>query len=138
MFYSQAKRPGLLLADSQHRASAWVPIPTEAEGQLKGTGGLRALYRAVSEANAPTAFIVHGGELDKPLPNGAKVHQNIANALRQAGVRVLDTINPKTGESAAERGTEAPFSAVYSIGALTAAGAAAAAATRNEETEERS
>jgi hypothetical protein len=139
MFYSQAKRPGLLLADSQHRASAWMPIPTEAEGQLKGTGGLRALYRAVSEANAPTAFIVHGGELDKPLPNGAKVHQNIANALRQAGVRVLDTINPKTGESAAERGTEAPpFSAVYSIGALTAAGAAAAAATRNEETEERS
>lgn len=125
MFYSQSKRPGILFVDSQNKPAAWVPIPSVAEGKLMGTGGLRALYRATSEANAPSALVVHGGELDADLRYRQKVHANIANALRQAGVRVLDVINAKTGESHAERGTLPPQTAVYSIAALTAAGLAA-------------
>jgi DNA repair protein RadC len=138
-FYRESgNKPGILLTDAQHRPAAYVPIPDVMQGMLKGTGGLRALYRAVSEANAGAAIIVHGGELSHKVgPGGGRsVDGNIAAALRQVDVRVLDIIDPRTNQSKAERGTLDDTGAFWSVAALTAAGAVGAlAGPEGEESE---
>ena len=102
------KKPGILLMDAQQNVSAWVPLPSNTLGMLRGTGGLNAIYRAVSEANAGSAILVHGGELDAKVAPGTGVSitlgQNIGAALAKIDVRPLDIINGKTLESAAEQG----------------------------------
>lgn len=135
-FYQAAgNRPGMLLLDAQHRPVAYVPIPTELEGKLKGTGGLRAVYRAISEANAGAAIIVHGGELDRgnPKMNVPSIGTNIARALQQIDVRVLDDVNVNNGRSRADDGTLAPGGAVWSVAALTAGAGALAMAGQDDD-----
>ena len=105
LYEAGGNRPGLLLTDApQLHVVAWVPLPEVTHGKLRGTGGLKAIYRAVSEANAGAAFIVHGGELDGPVGTRANSSQNIAAALKAIDVRPIDSINVQTGKSAAETG----------------------------------
>lgn len=113
MLYERTKSPGLLLLTHQHTPAGWVPLPEALRGRLSGTGGLRTIYRAMSEANAGAALIVHGGELDVALPGDATVATNIGAALRNVDVRVLDIINAKTRASAAERGEVMQAGAVF-------------------------
>lgn len=138
-FYMQGgKKPGIILMDAQHHPAAWIPVPDVAQGKLMGTGGLRALYRAVSEANAGAAIIVHGGELGRPVTGATSADTNIARALGQAGVNVLDIVNPVTGSSRAEAGTLTQGGAVWSVAALTAAGAVGALAGSGGDAEDES
>lgn len=106
VYYGKANAPGLLMLDAQNRVAAWVPIAGPMNGPLRGTGGLNAIYRAVSQSNATAAIIVHGGELSKrgTLPGTVTESQNIAAALQQIDVHALDVINVKTGKSEAEQG----------------------------------
>lgn len=114
-YYAKAKAPGLMLLDGQHFVAAWVPLPAETKGLLRGTGGLNAIYRAVSESNAAAVILVHGGELDAKLPGKfMTIGQNIAAALRKIDVRPLDQINASTGESVAERGGDVAVGPVFS------------------------
>ena len=109
-YYAQAGNvPGLLLMDAQNRLIGWVPIAPSMMGNLRGTGQLHALYRAISESNANAAILAHGGELDAKHPSSTNaqavsVGQNIAQALMRIDVRMLDSINVTTNESAASRG----------------------------------
>lgn len=105
-FYGRANAPGIMLLDSQNRVSAWIPIPQDMRGHLRYGAGLNAIYRAVSESNAVSAIIAHGGELDETPFDRKDVTsaQNIMAALKQVDVRPLDTIDVKTGRSQAELG----------------------------------
>lgn len=114
-YYAANNGPGLMLLDVQHGISAWVPIQPQMTGRLRATGGLNAIYRAVSESNAGAAVIVHGGELDGMVAGSITAAQNIAAALQKLDVRVLDIIDAKTGESAAERGRTIGEGPVYSV-----------------------
>ena len=111
-YYQHAKGPGLMLLDAQLRVAAWVPISEQMTGKLRYTGGLNAVYRAISEGNARSAIIVHGGELDGSitLENGRSteisISQNIAAALQLVDVQALDSINAVTGKSASKSLTE--------------------------------
>ena len=106
MFYSQANYPGIMLLDSQSALVAWVPIPSNMRGRLRDTGGLNAIYRAVSESNAATAILVHGGELDVKIGSNITAGQNIAAALKKIGVYPLDSINALRNTSAASNGQD--------------------------------
>ena len=114
-FYDQANSPGLMLLNSQNQVTAWVPIPLEMMGALRYSGQLKAIYRAVSQANAGAAVIVHGGELDSKIGStGVTASENIAAALKKVDVQPLDTINAKTDESAAEKGKDIARGPMYS------------------------
>ena len=69
------KRPGILLLSTQHQVLAWIPLADNMRGQLRNTGGMNAIYRAVSEANAGAALIATTGaaitanELARPHNN---------------------------------------------------------------------
>lgn len=117
-FYQKSKGPGLMLMDSQNKVIAWVPLPANMRGALRNTGGLNALYRAVSESNAGAAIIVHGGELSKTgdLPAGISASENIAAALSQVEVRALDSIDVVKNQSAAEVGASVSAGPVFSRG----------------------
>ena len=113
-YYESSKAPGLLLLDSQLRVNAWVPLPADAMGPLRDTGGLAAVYRAVSEANAGAALIVHAGELSPMVPGrGVSLAENIGAALQKLDVRALDVINAATRHSAAERGLPTAAGPLY-------------------------
>ena len=115
-FYAKAGGPGIMLLDSQNRVVAWIPISHEMKGPLRGTGQLNVVWRAVSQANAGSAIIVHGGELDEKgrLPGGYDPSSNIAAALQKIGVRALDSINVKTGVSVAQTTGTVAVGPVYS------------------------
>jgi hypothetical protein len=114
-YYAQAKTPGIILLTSQNHVAAWVPVSPEMMGSLRYTGGLGAIYRAVSESNASAAIIVHGGELAAQgnLPGSSTPSANIAAALKKADVMPLDSINVKTMASAAEQGMNVAASTMY-------------------------
>ncbi len=114
-YYAQAKTPGIILLTSQNQIAAWVPVSPEMMGSLRYTGGLGAIYRAVSESNASAAIIVHGGELSAQgnLPGSSTPSANIAAALAKVDVRPLDSINVKTMASAAEQGLNVAASTMY-------------------------
>jgi len=115
IYYGRAKEPGLILLDSQHYVAGWVPLSNEMQGRLRGTGGLRSLYRAVSESTASAVIIAHGGELDAlPAIQGVPVIENIGAALRQVDVTPLDAINMATGKSRAEQGSQLASGPVFS------------------------
>lgn len=116
VYYDRAKAPGMMLLDNQNRVLAWVPVPESLQGRLRDTGGLNAIYRAASEANASNAIIVHGGELDgKRAGDGSvKVTQNIGAALAKIDVTLLDVINSKTKKSAANAGENLTSGPVFS------------------------
>ena len=115
-FYAKAGGPGIMLLDSQNRVVAWIPISHEMKGPLRGTGQLNVVWRAVSQANAGSAIIVHGGELDEKgrLPGGYDPSSNIAAALQKIDVRALDSINVKTGVSVAQTTGTVAVGPVYS------------------------
>ncbi len=105
-FYAKAKKPGLMLMDAQNTVIAWVPITDAMMGELRGTGGLNSIYRAISQANAGSAIIVHGGELGyqsipKKFPQ-VTPSENIAAALKKVDVRPLDSIDVTQSRSVAE------------------------------------
>lgn len=116
--YKDAKGPGMLLLNAQHRIAAWIPLSIEMRGPLRGTGGLNAIYRAVSESNAGAVILAHGGELDQKglfVDESVTLGQNIAAALQNMDVRVLDSINADTGESAVEHGQKLEAGPVFSL-----------------------
>lgn len=117
-FYEKSRQPGILLLDSQMAIAAWVPIPPEMMGPLRGTGQLAALYRAVSQSNAGGAVLAHGGELDVTgdLPGRITAGNNIAAALQKIDVRVVDSINVNSGVSRAETGQDIAAGPLYSKG----------------------
>lgn len=108
--------PGVLLLDSAHVPSAYIPIDADVAGKMRGTGGLRTVMRAVSEANAGAAIIVHGGEYDARLPDGQAitVGQNLGAALRLINVKVLDNIDAKRLRSAAQHGDDLAVGPLFS------------------------
>lgn len=119
-FYQQ-DGDGIVLLNKQNNVIAWIPASPVMLGDLKNTGGLAAIYRAVSEANAGSAILVHDGSFNKKHPRGAgdgTIGGNIAKALEQAGVTPLDSIEitiTGTAASQAERiGYVDINSAVYS------------------------
>lgn len=115
IYYGRAKEPGLMLLDAQHRVVAWVPLAKPMLGKLRGTGGMRALYRAVSESTAAAVVVVHGGELDA-LPDISRVPpiENIGAALRAVDVAPLDAINVVANTSRAEAGQSLASGPVFS------------------------
>lgn len=131
--YRDAGEPGLMILDAQHRVAAWVPVRGAMKGKLMGTGGLDAVYRAVSESNAGSVIIIHGGELDAGRGDGNvwSIAQNLGAALRGTDVRVLDIIDVNKPRSAAETGADLVARSVFSRtqGATPAQPAAPAATT---------
>lgn len=115
-FYEKSRQPGMMLLDSQMGVAAWVPIPPKMRGQLRDTGQLAALYRAVSQSNAGTAILAHGGELDVvgDFPGKITAGNNVAAALQKVDVRVVDSINVNSGVSRAETGQEIALGPMYS------------------------
>ena len=116
-FYERAKQPGIMLLNTQLGVVGWVPITDAMRGRLRGTGGLNAVYRAISESNAGAAIVVHGGEFDRATIDGgiANVALNIGAALRRVDVRALDVVNAVTGESRAEKGLQTEQSTLLSV-----------------------
>lgn len=118
-FYLQKGEPGVMLTDARNRVVAWVPIAPALAGALRGTGGLNAVYRAISQANAASAIMVHGGEYSASV-NGVKIFQNIGAALKLVDVQPLDAINvrgPNGGAvSAAEQFQNLDAGPVFSRG----------------------
>ena len=116
-FYDEAGEPGLMMLDAQLRVAAWVPITSNMMGQLKSTGGLAALYRAISESNANSVIIAHGGELSARRGDGSAwtIAQNIGAAAGGMDVRVLDIIDTKAGRSATEVGENLRAGSVFSV-----------------------
>lgn len=114
--YRDAGEPGLMILDAQHRVAAWVPVRGAMKGKLMGTGGLDAVYRAVSESNAGSVIIIHGGELDAGRGDGNvwSIAQNLGAALRGTDVRVLDIIDVNKPRSAAETGADLVARSVFS------------------------
>ncbi len=119
VFYDRAKAPGLMLVNAQHRVIGWVPLPTNTMGDLRNTGGLHAIYRAVSESNAAGAVLVHGGEPALSQTVGWRqvtVAQNIGAALDKIDARLLDSVDVVRRESAASRGAGLSAGPVYARG----------------------
>lgn len=117
MYYGKDERPGILLLNSKHHVIGWAPISQPMiEGPLRHTGQLGAIYRAISESNAGAAILVHGGELDHVLIGADDAGGNIAAALSKAGVRPLDVLNARTGESRAEESVPIVNSIMYRDG----------------------
>lgn len=114
--YRDAGDPGLMILDTQHRVAAWVPVRGAMRGKLMGTGGLDAVYRAVSESNAGSVIIIHGGELDAGRGDGSvwSIAQNLGAALRGTDVHVLDIIDVNRPRSAAETGANLVAGSVFS------------------------
>lgn len=113
-FYERAKQPGIMLLNTQLGVVGWVPITDAMQGRLRGTGGLNAVYRAISESNAGAAIVVHGGELN----SGRDVMRpalNIGAALAKVDVRALDVIDVATGTSAAEQGMPTTSKTLLSV-----------------------
>lgn len=107
---------GIMLLNSQNEVVAWVPISDVMRGDLRDTGGLAAIYRAISEANAGAAVIVHGGmlEMGHPSDRSITVGQNIAAALSKIDVRVLDIVDSLRMVSSANTGADIARGPVYS------------------------
>lgn len=115
-YYEEAGRPGMILLDTRHRVTGWAPFtPGMTTGALRNTGGLNALYRAVSEGNVAAAILVHGGELDTLLVGAHDSGMNITAGLNKAGVRVLDVVNAETRHSRAEKGGAVVGNTLYRL-----------------------
>lgn len=103
--YDQAGGPGLLMTDAQLSVSAWVPLQGPMLGQLMDTGGMDAVFRAISESNAASAFIVHGGELnpDQSLweVNAVKRQRRLVDGPMGEHVVEFDEVNDSQRETVA-------------------------------------
>jgi hypothetical protein len=90
---------GLVFVDAEIRLTAWVPMDAETMLELRRDGRFDRLVNSASEAGAVAAFVANpGGGFD------GRALRNITNALSRADIRVLDAIDTRSGESAAERG----------------------------------
>lgn len=106
-------QPGMMLLNTQNQLAAWVPLPATAMGALRHSGGLNAIYRAISESNAGAVILVHGGELSERI-GSVTLGQNIAAAVAKLDVRPLDIIDIRKPRSAAETGELIQSGPVYS------------------------
>jgi DNA repair protein RadC len=106
-------QPGMMLLNTQNQLAAWVPLPATAMGALRHSGGLNAIYRAISESNASAVILVHGGELSERISN-VTMGQNIAAAVAKLDVRPLDIIDIRKPRSAAETGELIQSGPLYS------------------------
>lgn len=113
MYKGSEYRPGMMLLNTQNQVAAWVPLPATAMGALRHSGGLNAIYRAISESNAGAVILVHGGELSERI-GGVTLGQNIAAAVAKLDVRPLDIIDIRKRQSAAEAGELIQSGPVYS------------------------
>lgn len=116
-FYQEQGGPGLLLLNNKHDLAGWMPISAGMFNDLRGTGQLNTIYRAISESNAAAAVIVHGGELDAIVPSGdgrVTASQNIAAAMQLIDVRALDSVNVDTERTAANEGRPVAMGPVFS------------------------
>lgn len=103
--YEKSKQNGIILTDAQNRMTAWLPLSDLMVGQLRNTGGLNQLYRAISQANANAAFIVHDGSLNvRAFENGQTPIENIGKALANVKVHLYDAINVSNGTTYSEQG----------------------------------
>jgi hypothetical protein len=75
---------GVVLLDARHRPMAAVPIPRAQAEQVRGTGGLRSLWLALSQAGAGAAVVY------APQAASADAAMDVAVALHGAGLPVLD------------------------------------------------
>lgn len=104
-FYEKASSAGIILLDVRNRVIAWLPVSDNLSGNLKNTGGLANLYRAISQSNAVNAIIVHDGRLGvSAFPNGQNAIENIGRALQNAEVRLLDAFNINDNKTYVEAG----------------------------------
>lgn len=106
-------QPGMMLLNTQNQVAAWVPLPATAMGALRHSGGLNAIYRAISESNAGAVILVHGGELSERI-GSVTLGQNIAAAVAKLDVRPLDIVDIRKPRSAAETGELIQSGPVYS------------------------
>lgn len=113
MYKGSEYRPGMMLLNTQNQVAAWVPLPATVMGALRHSGGLNAIYRAISESNAGAVILVHGGELSERI-GGVTLGQNIAAAVAKLDVRPLDIIDIRKRQSAAEAGELIQSGPVYS------------------------
>ena len=96
--------PGIVLTDAQNRPIAFVPVPPSEAMPLRQDSRVDTLYRAISKANAGSAFI--------PNPNFAYTldqARNLARLLATLDVRALGVIacdgnQSETVESWAQQG----------------------------------
>ena len=113
MYKGSEYQPGMMLLNTQNQVAAWVPLPATAMGALRHSGGLNAIYRAISESNAGAVILVHGGELSERI-GSVTLGQNIAAAVAKLDVRPLDIIDIRKPRSAAETGEQIQSGPVYS------------------------
>jgi hypothetical protein len=120
-YKAAGNKPGILLLNSQYGVTGWVPLDgTPMMGRLKNTGGLNAIYRAISESNAGAAILVHGGELDAGVMGpSVTIAQNIGAALSAIQVTPLDIVNVTAQQSVAEQGGALTSPVVFSRGSAT-------------------
>ncbi len=99
------RKPAMLLLSSQNEVVGYVPLPDAALGELRDTGGMAAIYRAISQANARSAILVHEGELGGRVQDRL-ISRNIGMALKAIEVSLLDIITVRDGatRSQAESG----------------------------------
>lgn len=117
-YFARAKGPGVLFLNTRHQPVAWMPISDAMTGNLRDTGQLRAIYRAISESNPAAAIIVHNGELDGRTSNRTPIKQNIAGALELAGVNALDIVNVGNKRTDRDEGEIIAASVVFSRAVL--------------------
>ncbi len=92
-------KPGVVFLSSQHELTGWMPAEPAEMAALRKDGRFDKLVNASAEAGAGAAIISN--------PGGAfpsRTLDNIASALGLAEIRILDSIDPVTGKSAAEAG----------------------------------
>lgn len=87
---------GLLLLDVQNQPIAFVPITAEAALPLRGTGGMDAIYKALSISNAGAAIIVNQNDT-----YDLNQIRNLAGLLTSVDTRVLDVIEIREAGTAA-------------------------------------
>jgi len=103
MLMQSDRRPGLVVMDSQLRLSAWVPMEADTIGSMRVEDRYAKLINSMSEAGAGAVIVSN--------PNGIlkdRHLQNLATAMQNADVRLLDVIDGVQGVSLAERG-ELPY-----------------------------
>ncbi|HUP06839.1 MAG TPA: JAB domain-containing protein [Caldimonas sp.] len=87
---------GLVLLDNRGIPVGFLPMTGREAVRLRGTGGMDALYRALSISNASRVIIADAGDF------GTVGIRNLAGFLRNASTEVMDAINLKTGEALSE------------------------------------
>jgi hypothetical protein len=93
-------RDGIVLLDSQNVPTGFLPLATLPTGNLRGTGGMDAMYRAISTGNPGAVMFADAGNFAE-----ADI-RNMAGLFNSLGVRVLDVIDTVNQQSWAGTGKD--------------------------------